>query len=711
MQVSCPNDIKIYNLSHGKSLPEFLSEHKRRALLKKDVDLRRRIELIQDFNMPTVCSTVKTSPDGQYIFATGTYKPRLKCFDGQQLSMKFERYLDAEAVNFLSLSDDYAKLALLLNDRSIEFHTQQGKHYKIRIPKFGRDLCYNSVNCDLMAVGAGSEVYRINLDQGRFLKPYETSMREMFTCTVSTDHQLLTVGGSDGTVECWDPRSRVRAGLLNVGPGLAPHIEGTFKMPNITCVKYHKAIEMAVGTSTGQVMMYDIRNDKPYMVKDHRYDLPIHSIFYNAENEAMVSSDSRVVKLWDVKTGNTKTAIETDHDINHMHLVENSGLIFLANESPKIFTYFIPWLGRAPKWCYNLDRLVEGQEEEQPQVYDHYQIVTKEELESLGLSNLVGTNMLRAYNHGYIMDIRLYQKAVAVAKPFVYDEYRKKKLAEKIAQKREENSLKIKKAPKVNRNLSQKLMDIATNDEEGLKGKKKKAKIEANNLLNDPRFSAMFENPDYQIDEESDQYRLLNPVISQKTSKKRKADLSSDEEEEEDEDESRSDHGDDSTSDDDSSSDEEEQRKWVQEAKKAHKSVYSKKAAAREIRQKEDSETVLRQEKMFKLRDNVSATGKIDFTTLNDLEKYGGKKAVKDRKRLNKIPLADRIKEEEKKGNNMVAESTSVSGGKQSTFYIKKNDKNTQKMEENKQHIAERRKVRRPADKLVKKKHNSFFKR
>ena len=29
---------------------------------------------------------------------------------------------------------------------------------------------------------------------------------------------------------------------------------------------------------------------------------------------------------------------------------------------------------------------------------------------SVGLSHLVGTNMLRAYMHGYFMDIRLYHK-------------------------------------------------------------------------------------------------------------------------------------------------------------------------------------------------------------------------------------------------------------------------------------------------------------
>jgi ribosome biogenesis protein ENP2 len=110
MQVSDPNNVKIYNLSAGKSLPEWLSERKRRALLKKDVDIRRRIELIQDFDMPGLSTTIRVSRDGQYVLATGIYKPRIKCFDVNNLSLKFERCFDSEAVTFEILSDDYSKV-------------------------------------------------------------------------------------------------------------------------------------------------------------------------------------------------------------------------------------------------------------------------------------------------------------------------------------------------------------------------------------------------------------------------------------------------------------------------------------------------------------------------------------------------------------------------------------------------------------------------
>jgi len=35
------------------------------------LDIRRRIQLIQDFEMPTVSNCISISNDGRYIFATG----------------------------------------------------------------------------------------------------------------------------------------------------------------------------------------------------------------------------------------------------------------------------------------------------------------------------------------------------------------------------------------------------------------------------------------------------------------------------------------------------------------------------------------------------------------------------------------------------------------------------------------------------------------
>ena len=40
----------------------------------------------------------------------GTYKPRIRCYDVHQMSLKFERGLDSDVVKFQFLSEDYTKV-------------------------------------------------------------------------------------------------------------------------------------------------------------------------------------------------------------------------------------------------------------------------------------------------------------------------------------------------------------------------------------------------------------------------------------------------------------------------------------------------------------------------------------------------------------------------------------------------------------------------
>lgn len=112
-------------------------------------------------------------------------------------------------------------------------------------------------------------------------------------------------------------------------------------------------------------------------------------------------------------------------------------MLLMANETKKMQTYYIPSLGPAPYWCSFLDNLTEELEElNYDIIYDDYKFVTEKELDELGLSHLKGTNLLRAYMHGYFMDMRLYKKARDVAKPFEFHEYKKKKIQEKINETR-----------------------------------------------------------------------------------------------------------------------------------------------------------------------------------------------------------------------------------------------------------------------------------
>lgn len=55
---------------------------------------------LQDFDFPEASNKIKSTRDGQYVLATGTYKPRMKVFDLEELSLKTERFTDSENVDF-----------------------------------------------------------------------------------------------------------------------------------------------------------------------------------------------------------------------------------------------------------------------------------------------------------------------------------------------------------------------------------------------------------------------------------------------------------------------------------------------------------------------------------------------------------------------------------------------------------------------------------
>jgi ribosome biogenesis protein ENP2 len=176
--------------------------------LKKNEEYINRIEIIQDFEFPVSAGCVKVSRDGNYLFSSGIYPPRLKIFDLNEMSLKCERGVDSEIRKIEMISDDFSKAALLLEDRNIEIHAQYGKHFKIRIPKYGRDLAYHRTSCDLFSVGSGNEVYRLNLFEGQFLKSFETAAESINAVSINYSYELLGIAGEKGVVELWDLKDK-----------------------------------------------------------------------------------------------------------------------------------------------------------------------------------------------------------------------------------------------------------------------------------------------------------------------------------------------------------------------------------------------------------------------------------------------------------------------------------------------------------------------
>ena len=69
----------------------------------------------------------------------------------------------------------------------------------------------------------------------------------------------------------------------------------------MSALRYKDALNLAVGTSMGQVLLYDLRSPRPHLVKDHYYGFPIHSIAFQKGEGLVLSADSRILKIWHEK--------------------------------------------------------------------------------------------------------------------------------------------------------------------------------------------------------------------------------------------------------------------------------------------------------------------------------------------------------------------------------------------------------------------------
>lgn len=410
------------------------------------------------------------------------------------------------------------------------------------------------------------EVFRLNLEAGRYMRGYEVDVGGddmtsagggalqggIATGSVNTaaiaeeSHSLLAFGTSLGTVEFWDPRVRGRIGILQ-GPAQADLIDGRSE---ITALEFDRSgLVLAAGSSTGLVHLYDLRSSSPVLKKDQGYGYPIQTLIFLASStmtqaqtseSKILSSDKRIIKIWDTTNGAPWTSVEPAVDLNCVAWCKDSGMLLTANEGRQQHAFFIPQLGPAPKWCSFLDNLVEEMAEDPNdpsafasqstgETYDNYKFLTMQQLETLNLSHLVGTtSLLRPYMHGYFVAQRLYEEAKLIADPSIWEE-RSKRVKAKIDSERESRIRGNKKVvAKVNRRLAEKMIDRAEknelrrakrilkkgeddNTDELVKEAAGEIENEAAGLLADPRFAKLFQDEDFAIDETSKEFQSLNP--------------------------------------------------------------------------------------------------------------------------------------------------------------------------------------------------------
>jgi ribosome biogenesis protein ENP2 len=280
--------------------------------------------------------------------STGTYKPQFHVHSTQELSLSFSRHTKSENTTFLFLGSDYTKSLHLQSDRSLEFHTPMGCHYEVRLPRFGRDLAYLRQSTEVLipsvglsADGSGfGEVFRLDLERGQFLRPWQIDVGKdtdasglqggihvgsvNVAAVAERTHGLCAFGTSISTVEFYDPRSKGRVAVLGGHDG------------EVTALDYSDdGLSLALGTSTGQIRVFDLRNPRPLMKKDQGMGLPIKNLIHlktPTEERKLLSADKRIIKIWDEHTGDLWTSVEPLVELNHVTHIPDSGMILTANE-------------------------------------------------------------------------------------------------------------------------------------------------------------------------------------------------------------------------------------------------------------------------------------------------------------------------------------------------------------------------------------------
>lgn len=202
-------------------------------------------------------------------------------------------------------------------------HTQSGFHYRTRIPRFGRSLAYHFPSCDAFCSASGNEIYRLNLDQGRFLNPLVLTDGEggdilgVNIVDINPAHQLLALGvEGNGTVQFWDLRSRSSVGVLrlpksrllpsssNTLPGVETGVLQTGLSVSAIASRAD-GLSYAIGTSTGHTLLYDIRSARPFGLKEQGYGAPVKNLLWiegggrMAGDGMVLSADKKVIKIWD----------------------------------------------------------------------------------------------------------------------------------------------------------------------------------------------------------------------------------------------------------------------------------------------------------------------------------------------------------------------------------------------------------------------------
>lgn len=285
----------------------------------------KEITLIQSLDFPT--TVTHFSFTSECLVSVGSYKPVVKIHLLHSKDLKNERNIENEPVKVLPLENDCGKLAILRNDRYIEFHAKYGHYYSLRIPKLGRDIMYNSVNANIY-IQSDSDIQMFDLEVGKYTQKIEADDSNINCFHMSHANNLLAIG-TDENILYYDMRSNEMVKKLGYGcNALFMHENG---------------IDICHGNR--DIMLCDIRSEKYKFKVDN--DKEVKSVkcygklFYAMDEDKIIVSDG-------------KESVSIDEKLQNCFDVDEN-VIFMGGENGCIKTYYNTECEKYPAWCTRMN--------------------------------------------------------------------------------------------------------------------------------------------------------------------------------------------------------------------------------------------------------------------------------------------------------------------------------------------------------------------
>lgn len=89
--------VRFYDLHASQhTLQEILNKSELKPRYNKQA--KNYLQLIESLELPHATSCLRLTSNGSFLFASGSYPPQIRCYELEQLTLKFERHVVSDVL-------------------------------------------------------------------------------------------------------------------------------------------------------------------------------------------------------------------------------------------------------------------------------------------------------------------------------------------------------------------------------------------------------------------------------------------------------------------------------------------------------------------------------------------------------------------------------------------------------------------------------------